>query len=180
MGARGEQYRLAAEILWGKAGAWAVDEYGRLNDRYFGGALPSVPIVIGLTAYGACLGLTRGRGQWAGQVPRITIHSGHFARGTGAVSDTILHEMVHVRLMLAGLDPQHNGRPWCAEVERLSPQVLGLQVKAKPVHPRRVGGVNRRLALEGHLARKELAGWPRSLRPRGSDPRRDVLRVESY
>jgi hypothetical protein len=175
-----DQYRLAAEVLWGEAGAWAVDEYARLNAAYFGGRLPAVPIVIGLTAYGHCIGLTRGGGAWRDARPRITLHSGHFARGTGAVSDTLLHEMVHVKLILAGECPDHNGRPWCAEVERLSPLVLGRTVQAKPVYPRLVNGVNQRLAREGHLSRKQLARWPDCLRGPRETPRGRVLDVSSY
>jgi hypothetical protein len=171
-------YRLAASILWGEAGAWAVEECGRLNESHFGGRLPAIPIVIGLTAYGRCIGLTRGSGEWRDGLPRITLHSRLFAFGTRAVSDTILHEMIHAHLVLAGLDPDHNGRPWCVEVERLSPAVLGRTVKARPVHPRRVDGVNVRLPLPGHLSRKEIAGWPHSLRAPG-DPG-EALRVASH
>jgi hypothetical protein len=171
-------YRRAAEVLWGEAGAWAVDEYQRHNLAYFGGELPPVPIIIGLTAYGHCLGATRPGGEWSEEVPRITLQSGHFAGGARGVSDTIIHEMAHVKLILAGVDPSHNARPWCAEVERLSPLVLGRAVRARPVHPRRVGGRNVRLAEEGHLARKQLAFWPHGLRD-GGDPGL-ILPVSSY
>jgi hypothetical protein len=174
-----EQYRTAARVLWGEAGAWAVDEYERHNACYFGGKLPPVPVVIGLTAYGKCLGLTRHCGEWSESLPRITLWSALFAAGTGAVSDVILHEMVHVRLMLTGEDPRHNGKPWCAEIVRLSPLVLGQTVQAKPVLPRRVNGVNRRIPLDGHLERMQLASWPYSLRPAGGRGGR-VLKVSSY
>jgi hypothetical protein len=172
-------YRRAAEVLWGEAGAWAVDEYQRHNVRYFEGRLPPVPVVIGLTAYGRCLGLTRGHGEWARELPRISLQSGHFEGGTRGVSDTILHEMVHVRLILAGLDPSHNAKPWCAEIERLSPLVLGRAVKARPVHPRWVNGSKQRLPLDGHLTRMELATWPDMLREPSTETGQ-VLAVSSY
>jgi hypothetical protein len=162
-----ERYRLAAEILWGEAGTWAVDEFRRHNERFFGGALPPLPIIFGLTAYGKCIGLTRQRGTW-GELPRITLYSGHFHRKKDLVSDTLLHEMIHARLLLEGKDPDHNGAPWCAEVVRLTPLLLGFEVKARPVHPRRIDGKNRRVALEGHLSRQQLARWPESLRESGS------------
>jgi hypothetical protein len=171
-------YRLAAEILWGEAGAWAVDEYARLNARCFAGELPPLPVVIGLTAFGRCLGLTRYRGEWPGGLPRISLQSGLFARGTGAVGDILLHEMVHARLTLAGLDPRHNGGPWCAEVERLSREAFGAAARAEPVHPRRVNGVSVRQAREGCLTRKQLASWPLCLRPPGIRGR--VIPVSSY
>jgi hypothetical protein len=171
-------YRRAAEVLWGEAGAWAVDEYQRHNLAYFGGELPPVPIVIGLTAYGHCLGITRHEGEWSGEVPRITLQSPVFAKGTLWVSDIIIHEMVHAKLMLAQENVRHNARPWCAEIERLSPLVLGRSIKAAPVNPRRIGGKNVRLEHEGHLSRDLLSRWPYSIRE-GGDPGL-VLQVSSY
>lgn len=159
-----DQYREAGRVLWGAGGVYAVDEYVRLNQTYFAGELPPVPIVVGITAYGRCIGLTRHEGDWKEELPRITLASNLFGDGPGAVSDVLLHEMIHVKLILAGLDSAHNGKPWCAEVERLSPIALGLEVNAKPIHPRRVDGKNVRLPLDGHLARKQLAYWPQSLR----------------
>jgi hypothetical protein len=170
-------YRQAAQILWGEAGAWSVDEYQRLNDLCWGGSLPPVPVVIGLVAYGRCLGLVRPQGGWGG-LPRISLASNHFQDGSAAVADTILHEMLHIHLLFNGLCGDHNGRPWCAEVERLSPLVLGMEVQARPVQPRRVNGRNVRLAVPGHLSRKALATWPHSLRGQRGLGR--ILRVESH
>jgi SprT-like family len=158
------EYRRAAEILWGDAGAYAVDEYERLNAAYFAGELPPLPIVIGLTAYGRTVGLCRHTGPWSGGLPRITLAPKTFAAGALEVTEVLLHEMIHARLILAGLDSGHNSRPWCAEVERLSPLVLGASVKAAPVVPRRVDGKVVRRPLDGHLGRKQLAGWPQALR----------------
>jgi hypothetical protein len=86
--------------------------------------------------------------------------------------------MVHAKLILAGKCPDHNALPWCEEIERLSPLVLANPIQAKPVHPRRVGGVNKRVALEGHLTRSELASWPHSLRPACGNGR--ILKVSTY
>ena len=51
-----EDYAQAAALLWGEAGEYAAAGYCRLNRGLFGGSLPPLPIVIGLTAYGGCLG----------------------------------------------------------------------------------------------------------------------------
>jgi hypothetical protein len=155
-------YLKAATVLWGDAGAFLVNEYARHNHDHFDGQLPPIPIVIGMTPYGRCVGQTRRIGDWAaGELPRITIASTLFAAGTTAVSDTVLHEMIHVKLMLAGLDPKHNARPWCDEITRLSPGVLGHEIDAAPVLPRRInGGPSTRLARPGHLTRQEIASWP--------------------
>lgn len=157
-----EDYRRAATVLWGAAGRFVVEEVRRHNRQHFGSELPPLPVVIGIVPYGRCIGMTRSRGAWAegDQLPRITIASNLFAAGTVAVSDTVLHEMIHAKLMLAGLDPSHNGAPWCAEIERLSPAVLGREIKAAPVKPRRIDGQVVRRHLAGHLTRDELARWP--------------------
>jgi hypothetical protein len=176
-----DDYRQAASVLWGAASRFAIDEQRRLNWRYFGGALAPLPVVIGLTAYGRCLGMTRAKEghQWAASVPRITLASNLFADGTTAVRDTLLHEMVHAKLMLAGLDHAHNGWPWCEEIMRLSPLHLGRSVAAAPVHPRPINGKNVRLAREGYLARKDLATWPDSLRT-SPVARGRILRVPMF
>jgi len=112
-------------------------------------------MVIGITAYGHCIALTRGYDR-----PRISIASTLFRDGTVAVSATILHEMIHAKLVLEGKDSAHNGQPWCDEITRLSPSVLGRAIHAKPVRPRRVDGKPKRVVEPGHLSRKELARWP--------------------
>src|SRR5262249_30578821 len=151
-----ESYLQAATVLWGEAGAFAVREFQRLNAELFAGALPPLPIVIGLTAYGHCLGLTPRPGGWSdGQRPRLTLAPEIFhgnARTRGGqhrVTDTLVHEMVHAKLMLAGADSKHNGQPWCAEITRLSPVVLGHAIVAAPDCVRRVDGVVPRLPREG-------------------------------
>ena len=159
-----EDYLHAATVLWGDAGARVVNTFARLNAEHFDSELPPLPMVIGITAYGRCLGITRYSSHATGGLPRITIASNLFSSGVNRVADTVLHEMVHAHLMLAGRDTTHNGRPWCEELERLSPAVLGRTVCAKPVTPRRIDGKVRRAALGGHLTRKQLASWPHSLR----------------
>jgi hypothetical protein len=173
-------YREAAVILWGPAGGFAVDEAERLNRAYFDESLPPLPLVVGLTAYGHCIGATRPDGPWVPDtVPRITLHPMVFRCGTREVGDVVLHELVHVKLILAGLPSKHNTRTWCAEIERLSPLYLARTIQARPVHPRRIKGRSVRQALPGYLSHKELARWPQSCRPPGGDPG-PVLAVPTY
>lgn len=176
-----ERYRAAALTLWGDAGALVLDEQRRLNDRLFNGELPPLPIVIGITAYGRCIGLTRATGYEG--LPRITIASNLFKRGTRAVVDTLTHELVHAKLMLEDRCPDHNSVPWCEEITRLSPMVLGCEINAAPQKNRRVvvdgRSTVRRAVPDGCLSRKQLAGWPGSLRP-AEYPSGDVLMVDTY
>jgi hypothetical protein len=171
--------RAAAALLWDEAGAWAVDESARLNREYFAGSLPPLPIKMGLTAYGACLGKTRDRAGRTGP-PRITLQSQTVNEGgTLVVSDVLVHEMVHAALLLRGEDPAHNSASWCRLITELSPAVLGREITAAPFLPRRVPNPAReadpsapativvRQAAAGALPRKLLAAWPGSLRPPG-------------
>ena len=170
------QYRQAAALLWGDAGEYAAAEFERLNVDHFHGSIPPMPVIIGLRAYGRCLGgLTRD--AWLA-APRITI-APDTPGGPPEISDVILHDMTHARLMLSGLDHAHNGQPWCDAITGLSPAVLGQEIDAQPVVPRRVPNPDRerdpaapktrvvRLARPGALTRDQLATWPHALRPAG-------------
>ena len=151
--------------------------------------------MIGLTAFGRCIGLTRG--GWLA-APRITLAPETFTGnhrspgGTLMVSDVLVHEMVHAALMLRGEDPAHNAAPWCAMIAGLSPAVLGREVDARPVKPRRVPNPARvtdpaapktvvaRRAADGALTQDQLATWPGSVRPAGYYASGERLEVPTY
>jgi hypothetical protein len=154
-------YREAAFALWGEAGHLVHDAYDRLQPLY--PELPNeLPIVIGLTDYGWCFGLTRGQCD-AG--PRITIASNAFERGALYVEDLVAHEMLHLWLKRAGQGSTHASADWYSAVRRLSPAVLGR--------------ADRPSLDDGHIVRKvkvgttrtlaEMATWPHSFRPRNYD-----------
>jgi hypothetical protein len=187
-----DDYLHAAVTLWGPAGEYVYCTFDELNARHFDGELPALPIVIGITAFGRCLGLTRHDDRRPAGLPRITLGSNIFAptehslaqgtqirHGHGEVRDVLLHEMIHARLMLEGKDPTHNGQSWCDEIERLSPAVLRRKVKASPVKPRRLDGKVVRRELDGYLSRQEIATWPGSLRPASWSPGRPIP-VDTY
>jgi hypothetical protein len=190
-----EDYRRAAALLWGPAGDFAAAEVERLNREHFAGAAPPLPVIVSLTAWGRCIGLTRG--GWL-EAPRITLSPEVFngnARSPGGslmVSDVLLHELVHAVLLLRGEDAGHNGAPWAAMLTELSPAVLGREVTAAPVLPRRVPNPARatdpsapktrvvRVTEPGALTRKQLADWPRALRPDGYYADGAPLTVPTY
>lgn len=176
-----EDYRQAATLLWGEAGDFAAAEFARLNREHFAGSIPPIPLIIGLTAFGRCIGLTRDSG-WLDS-PRITLAPELFngnhrtAGGPKMVSDTLVHEMVHAALMLRGEDPDHNSEPWCRLITELSPAVLGSEITARPVRPRRIPNPDRadnegaaktvvvRKPEAGAMSQAELARWPQCCRP---------------
>lgn len=133
-------YRDAAVTFWGEAGAYAYDAYDRIRAALYPELPARLPIVIGLTAYGACLGLTRGRWDHG---PRITlppeVFQGTTAEGsrrqvhggTRQVDDVLTHEMLHAWLAVTGRDMHHDSAGWYEAIRRLSPAVLGHQVDAR-------------------------------------------------
>jgi len=174
-----QSYKAAATTLWGPAGAAVHDAYARWRAELFPELPEQLPIVIGIAAYGACVGLTRYRparlpiviGITAGvdgaaptvfrrdNTTRISIASNVFAHGRGAVDDVMVHEMLHIHLLQRGEDPDHDGEPWYAAVRRLSPAVLGRELDVHRGASRRsVRVANPRAGEDGQpatLVRKE-------------------------
>ncbi len=186
-----ETYARAAALLWGQAGEFAAAEFARLNRELFAGSIPPLPVIIGLTAYGTCIGLTR-TARWLA-APRVTLapelfngsaerpdgSPGRIRGGPRQVSDVLLHELVHAALIFRGEDPAHNADPWCALITELSPDVLGLVITARPVRTRRIPNparetdpsapktIVKRMPEPGAMRQIELARWPQSVRPGG-------------
>jgi hypothetical protein len=199
------EYRQAAIWLWGPGGEFAADEFMRLNREHFAGSVPPLPIVIGITAYGHCLALTRGY-----STPRISLGSelfngsrarldpngrpvrGRIQGGPLTVSDTLIHETLHAFLMLRGEEPAHNAEPWCRMITELS-QDLGVQeIKAQPVGTKRIPNPARdtdpkapktkvvRRPEPGYLTQDQLASWPDSIRPAGYYDSQERIPVDTY
>lgn len=178
-----ELYASAARLLWGEAGEIAAAEFERLNREHFAGSIPPMPILVGLTPYGGCIGLTRAA-DWL-DAPRISLAPEVFRgshRTTGGrlqVADVLIHEMSHAALILRGENSQHNAVPWCRLISDLSPAVLGHDIAARPVRTGRVPNperdvnpkapktVVRRMPDPGCISQRALATWPHALRPRG-------------
>jgi hypothetical protein len=189
-------YQEAATRLWGPAGTYATTEFERLNQELFASELPPLPIVIGLAPYGHCIGMTM-PGRWL-ESPRISLPpeifngSARLDGGELLVTDVLIHEMVHAVLMLRSEDPAHNNDPWCELITKLSPAVLGREIVASPVRPRRVPNperarnpkapktIVRRLPAEGSLAQIDLARWPHRSRPAGYYDDQNYLHVPTY
>ena len=138
--------------------------------------------MIGLTAYGHCVGLTSGRWEHG---PRISLHSTMlFWRGARRVDDTLVHEMLHASLMLAGLNPDHDGEEWYGALRRLSPAALGrdLDIKrgadrksVRVPNPKYQAGngqpktLVRKVAADLGWNHEMVSRWPSSFRPEGYD-----------
>jgi hypothetical protein len=169
-------YRDAAEVLWGEAGAFAHDAYTR-NLHLYPGLPAELPIVCGLTAYGACVGMTR-LGWRAG--PRISLFSPLFSAGHRRVEDTVIHEMLHGWLYITGQETGHDSEAWYAALRRLSPEVLGRDLDVRRGAARksvRIPNPNfglvdgapktlvRKVKVDDAVAHRDVAGWPHTFRP---------------
>lgn len=164
----------AGAALWGPGGAYLYAAYERLQSRLFPELPPELPMVIGLTAYGHCIGLTR---SWPSGA-RISVAPKVFAEGARMVDDVLVHEMLHVSLMQTGLDHKHAGEPWYSEVRRLSPKVLGRELDVTRPKRRSVRVPNpaygpsdgrrtlvRKVSDDSAGLHAAMARWPMPFRP---------------
>jgi hypothetical protein len=167
----------AGEALWGEAGAYGYATYRRLRLAHFPALPDELPIVIGLTAYGHCLGLTRAPWEHGA---RITLAPLIFRQGRRMVDDVLVHEMLHASLGVEGRDPKHEGADWYAEVRRLSPAVLGHALEGEPDVRKSVRIPNpnygpedrrrtlvRKIVVPGAFSHADIARWPVPFRPAG-------------
>ena len=186
-------FREAAAVLWGDAGAYVHDAYSELRPLY-PELPPAVPIVIGITAYGKCMGLTR---AGFAHGPRISVASNAFSRGRGFVADVMAHEMAHCWLIVTGRQAGHDGADWYEAVRRLSPAVLGHEVdvrrgsgggrtSVRVPNPDYVPGgeapktVVRKRRVEGDTQHGDVARWPHAFRAAGHDWGEPVTDCPSY
>jgi hypothetical protein len=181
--AGGISYRDAAVALWGEAGAYAHDTYRRLRQQLYPELPESLPIVIGITAYGHCRGQTSP--GWS-HGPRITLASREFiSEGLRAVDDLLRHEMLHAWLFVTDRrDDESHGKAWYEQVRKLSPAVLGRDLdvwrgrdrkSVRVPNPGYEPGVDdrktlvRKVRVESADEHGKVARWPHSFRPPGYD-----------
>jgi hypothetical protein len=174
-------YRDAAAALWGEAGTYAYDAYAQLRTAHYPELPEQLPIVIGLTAYGACIGMTAPSWDWG---PRISVFSPLFGHGRRQVDDLLTHEMLHAWLFVAGQETSHNTDAWYNAVERLSPAVIGRQLdlhrgadrkSVRVPNPAWEKGngrpktIVRKVRVESAVQHEQVARWPQSFRPADYD-----------
>jgi hypothetical protein len=185
-------YRDAAEAIWGEAGTFAHDSYDELRELLYPELPDQVPIAIGITAYGHCVGLTHANWEYG---PRISLFSSAFRRGGRYVFDIVAHEMLHAWLWVSGVDTGHDSYSWYEAVGRLSPVLIGQDVNAKRGADRKSVRVPNPGYVPGNgkpktLVRKvrnpdaiqhaDMAAWPHSFRPVGYYQGDDPIRCPSY
>jgi hypothetical protein len=186
-------YPDAAAKFWGEAGTYAYDAYARIRTELFPELPEQLPIVIGIVAYGHCLGLTRGYWEHG---PRISLPpeifqgttaegaSRHVTGGTRQVDDVLTHEMLHAWLYVTGREMSHDTDDWYEAIRRLSPEVLGRELDARRGAARRsirvpnpayqAGGdepktLVRKEPVKEAVQHGDAARWPQAFRPADYD-----------
>ena len=174
-------YRDAAAALWGDAGTCAHDAYARIRAALYPELPAQVPIVIGITAYGHCDGLTRACWKHG---PRISLFSSAFSHGSRYVDDLLTHEMLHAWLAVTGREICHDSKDWYEAIRRLSPAVLGRELDVQrgaarksvriPNPEHEPGGSKpktlvRKRPVPGAVPHADVARWPQAFRPEDYD-----------
>jgi hypothetical protein len=167
-----EGLRQAALTFFGDLGAWAYDEWDRLNRLYFANGNKVGPVLWGLTPHGRSLG------YYSSANNIIFLHQSLVEPSTEApwgmeylnklvASDVLLHEMIHQKISQDGGwfdgNSSHNNEMWVAEVNRLAP-LMEMNVRASICKQKRVDGKRLWLPDDGCIDRSRLARFPRSCR----------------
>jgi len=178
-GADAEELRVLCRRYHGDKGSFAYAAFAWANREIYDDALPVPLLQWGLTAYGACIGMTRSRQTDA---PVITLHPtiwfGPVGDGKRAAADygpryaldVVIHELLHVYIMYSlrswgtPSKSSHDSAIWCREIERLSPKLDLLPFAAAPTKRRKVDGRLRRVAPEGCAQMSDVAQWPHPFR----------------
>jgi hypothetical protein len=164
-------------LYYGRYGPLGYRLFEAVNLALFADALPWPLVAWGLTAHGACLGMTH-----LGAAPIITLHpsilGGTEKRDPWGITpawlgvlyalDVMIHECMHVAVhyLRGGRqdgDSSHNNSAWVAEVTRLEPLLGFGGVEAGMKRPTRVGKTIQRVET-GTIPFAAVTGFPQKLR----------------
>src|SRR5262245_8920095 len=108
-----------AAAAWGELGANIVKKWAEFNERYFGGSLRPIPLIITSTLpYGRLIGSCSYNPKTGSRLIKLNLPSCHNL--LVADYNTLIHEMVHQYLQERGEDPHHASSGWCREIMRLN------------------------------------------------------------
>lgn len=165
----------AGKKRFGDLGAWAFDEWKKLNKTYFNGENSAGQILWGLTPDNRSMGYYSGtdnliylhKTMVRPQYPKSTLKMDISDLNRKLASDVLLHEMIHQRIHQTGGwvgDTSHNNERFVGEVNRIA-KLLGLNIIAKVIKSKNVDGKLKKYVEPGCLTYKELYEFPYSSRP---------------
>jgi len=161
-----DMLRFAAEA-WGPLGTKTVRRWAVYNDRYFGGALKSVPLVITNTQpFGGKLAFCSYHPGGEGRTITVNVPQDH--NRLLADNGVLLHEMIHQFLFERGEHAGHDGAPWRREIRRLNLILTGIEIWAGASKLTRINKKVVRINApnaNGQLSLRqgEIARWPHSM-----------------
>jgi hypothetical protein len=147
-----------AYTAWGDLGYSTVRKWVEFNDRYFGGQLRPIPIIITSTKpHGACTAMTGHTVIELNVSPRLR-----------ASNSTLLHEMVHQYLHQRREYAKHAGDAWCREIMRITKLIDGREIWCGRTKTHWIGGKAVRKNCVGadgqaSLPQRDIARWPLSI-----------------
>jgi len=153
-----------ATEAWGPLGTRTVRMWAVYNERYFGGALKPVPLVITHTQpFGRLLAFCSYHPDGEGRTITVNVPKDH--NRLLADNGTLLHEMIHQYLFERGEHAGHDGSPWRREIMRLNLALAGIEIWAGPSKLTRVNKkVVRINAPDSNgrpsLTQGEIERWP--------------------
>jgi len=154
-----------ATEAWGPLGTRTALMWRIYNERYFGGALKPVPLVITNTLpFGRRLAFCSYHANGEGRTITVNVPKDHDR--LLADNGTLLHEMNHQRCFEGGEYAGHDGAAWRREVMRLHHLLTGTEIWAGPSKLVRVDKqvirMNAPHPKTGQLSltQYEIAHWP--------------------
>ena len=152
---------------WGDRGVAIVERWRAYNDKYFGGRLRPVPLILTHTQpFGRRIAFCSHSTAGGGRTITLNLPGQHDVLVADAA--TLLHEMIHQLLFEQDEDPSHAGDPWRREIMRLQLQLTGREIWAgrsktirDPHNKKRVIRINED-AADGRpsISQAQIARWP--------------------
>ncbi len=169
------EFRQAGVELYGEVGAWAFDEWERLNTSFFYGENKPGEIVWGATLEGNSLGyylvaenlIFLHKNLLRPRYPTNDLRWGIRHLNKKVASDVLLHEMIHQRIHQTGGwegETSHNNERFVGEVNRIA-GLLGLDVRAEVIEPNSIQDKATSKAGSKYLSLRDLSDFPYSSRP---------------
>lgn len=161
--------------LFGEVGAWAFDEWKRLNETYFNRKNIAGAIVWGSTPKGESLGyysvtenlIYLHKHLMRPVYPTSGIKWGMRHLNKKFASDVLLHEMIHQTVHQTGGwvgETSHNNERFVEEVDRIA-KLLGMDVMAEVIKQEMIQCKVTWHVEPGCLTLNELSEFPYSSRP---------------
>jgi hypothetical protein len=172
--------RFALEA-WGEFGMHVVKRWSEFNDRFFGGELHPIPLVLTNTQpYGRRLAFCSHNPDGPHHrtiTVNVPSYRGKPAPATYrllADNGVLVHEMIHQLLQQRGENSSHMSDGWRAEVMRLTEQIAGRRIWAGRSKTMRVEGDDGKRSKiiranedgpngEKSLGQDEIARWPHTV-----------------